>query len=870
MKKTIALIAACFCMCMPVFAAEGKTSTNIHKNNCSRYGYTVTSNLYENAGALERVEYIGEKVIIEKYGYDGTFKSAVKEITPPLPIFGCFYSGEKYNYLVFGAYNTAEDNTAEVIRLQRYSKNWELQKECSVYGSNTYAPFSAGSARITEADGKLYLYTCHTMYKASDGYNHQSNMQIIVDIASFESPSNPYYPYTSHSFNQFIRTDGSNMYTVDHGDAYPRAIVMSKYPAGTPTYSSVSRSSILAIAGTSGDNETGVSIGGFELGANNALIAGNTVVQNASSFNANAYRNIFLGIAPKDMGTPSVKMLTSYTQSDSVTLNTPFLLKTGDNEFLAIWEEIRSGIYTTKIVKADESGNIISDAAIKAPLSMCEPVLASDGLLHWYTTDTTSPIFYWLDPKTYDAQKTVEEDWSYNEKTDTLTIGGKGFMPGGTLPWAQYNEKVKTVVIKDGVYSISESAFSGCTALESISIADTVSRIGASAFKGCTALKSITLPKKVTKIETSAFEECSSLKTVTVLGGITQIGSRAFYNCAALESINIPDTMTDLGTYAFFGCAALTAVNIPDGTPSIPMYCFNGCAALKKISLPDSITSIGFCSFEKCAALESVDMPKTLSSIGGGAFENCTSLKSIVVPTGVKTIQGDTFRGDTALEKAVLPETLTSIGTSSFYECKALAEVNIPDSVQNINSYAFSFCNMKTVNIPEGITALNTMVFAYCPLEEVHIPSSVKTIGTWAFGASRLKTVTVPEGVTSIGKLAFYGSSMRALILPHSVTDFHDEAFDYFSYYEYVYCYKGSQAESFAKEKNVNYKYIGDIDGDSEITVRDTALILKYADKDITYSTTDYNTAALLDCDLDGKCTEADAAKLLHELIEEY
>ena len=151
MKKIIALAAACFCFCMPVFAAEGKTSSNIHKNNCSRYGYIVTSNLYENSGKLERVEYIDGKVVIEKYGYDGEFVSSFKQIDPPLPIFGGFYSGEKYNYLVFGAYNQKEENSAEVIRLQKYSKSWELLGECSVYGANTYAPFAAGSARMCDA-----------------------------------------------------------------------------------------------------------------------------------------------------------------------------------------------------------------------------------------------------------------------------------------------------------------------------------------------------------------------------------------------------------------------------------------------------------------------------------------------------------------------------------------------------------------------------------------------------------------------------------------------------------------------------------------------------------------------------------------------
>gem|GEM_PF-2044497 len=866
MRKFFALAAACVCLCLPVFAAEGVSSANIHKTEYeyTRYGFVVTSNLYENAGALERVEYTDKKVVVEKYDYEGNFVSAIKEITPPLSIFGGFYSGEKYNYLVFGEYNLNDDSSAEVVRLQKYTKDWSLLKECSIYGANTYIPFDAGSARMTEAGGKLYLYTCHEMFKSSDGYHHQSNMQFIIDIDSFESPSNPYSPYASHSFNQFIQTDGSYIYAIDHGDAYPRSVVMSRYSAGKLSYSDVTRSTVLAIVGDTGNNTTGVAVGGFELGKNNALVAGNTVVQDISTFSSDTQRNIFIGIAPKDMSTPSIKMLTNYTKDNGVSVRNPYLIKLSGSEFLVMWEENDGSTYKTKAVKIDENANIISQTEKKTPLSGCKPILAGDGRVYWYVTDNTSPILYWLDPKTYESQKTVEEDWTYDESTATLTIGGKGFMPSGPLPWAAHNADVKNLVIKDGVGSVSESAFADCAKLESVTLADSVGLVGASSFKGCTSLKSITLPKKATSIGDSTFEGCTALKSIKINGNVTQIGTKAFSGCSALESINIPNTVTSFGTYAFDGCSALLAINIPSGMTGIPMYCFRNCAALKAVSLPDSITSIGFCSFEGCAALESVDMPKTLNSIGGGAFEDCAALKSIVIPTGVKSIGGDTFRNDKALVKVTFPDTLTSIGTSAFYHCEALVEADIPDSVQSLGAWAFGNCKLTSVNIPYGITALNSGVFAYCPIEEVEIPNTVKTIAYGAFFASRLKTVTIPDSVESLGNMAFYGSSMRALIIPDSVTTFGDEAFGYFGYSEYIYCYKGSQTESVVTERGVNYKYIGDMDGDKELTDTDAKTMLQYADGSKTVKSGDYDTAAKLDYDLDGEFTVLDTIKMLN------
>ena len=64
----------------------------------------------------------------------------------------------------------------------------------------------------------------------------------------------------------------------------------------------------------------------------------------------------------------------------------------------------------------------------------------------------------------------------------------------------------KSIQIPDGVTSIGDCAFEGCTGLTSIQIPDSVTRMGDWAFEGCTGLKSVQISDNVTRIAGCAFE----------------------------------------------------------------------------------------------------------------------------------------------------------------------------------------------------------------------------------------------------------------------------------------------------------------------------------------------------------------------------
>ncbi|WP_297232315.1 hypothetical protein [uncultured Flavonifractor sp.] len=163
----------------PAAAAAPTESRNIHKEDYATWSKPVTSYLYENDGGLTRVEYTGGKVVIEDYSGDFALLSS-RTLEPELPIWGGFYAGANYNFLIFGQTNPTESSATEVIRVVKYDKDWNRLGAASLKGANTTIPFDAGSLRCDEYGGYLYIRTCHEMYTSSDGLNHQANLTMAV------------------------------------------------------------------------------------------------------------------------------------------------------------------------------------------------------------------------------------------------------------------------------------------------------------------------------------------------------------------------------------------------------------------------------------------------------------------------------------------------------------------------------------------------------------------------------------------------------------------------------------------------------------------------------------------------------------------
>ena len=167
-----------------------------------------------------------------------------------------------------------------------------------------------------------------------------------------------------------------------------------------------------------------------------------------------------------------------------------------------------------------------------------------------------------------------------------LTIEGTGAMEDwgrSNMPWSSSRNRITSVVIKDGVTDIGNSAFYKCSYLTSITLPEGLTTIGASAFSSCSKLTSITLPEGVITIGERAFYNCTALTSITISEGVTTIGERAFYGCTCLKRITLPDSLTTIGNYAFYECSKLTSITLPKGVTSIGSNSFQYCSALTEI-----------------------------------------------------------------------------------------------------------------------------------------------------------------------------------------------------------------------------------------------------------------------------------------------
>lgn len=315
-------------------------------------------------------------------------------------------------------------------------------------------------------------------------------------------------------------------------------------------------------------------------------------------------------------------------------------------------------------------------------------------------------------------------NFTVNENNPNYALG-----PDGAI----YDKELKKLVVyptaannpipklPPSVTVFMDSAFRGCTEIDTVEIPDTVTQIGKGCFQN-SSITSIVFPARFEKIESYTFNSCKKLKTLKFQDGskLTSINEHCFEGCYSLQDFNMPETVTHIGTCCFKGCQLLTGIKF-DKVKEIMPSAFEDCKALKfanlqslkfvqskafhncyninEVILGPGVQYIYKQAFSFCVNLKQIALPKGLVSLGPSCFANCTSLESMDIPATVKEFQSQIFSGCTKLVKVTIRGPVQEMLESAFEDCSSLVEVDFLNNIFQISEDAFSgnLTNLKNV-----------------------------------------------------------------------------------------------------------------------------------------------------------------------------
>ena len=368
---------------------------------------------------------------------------------------------------------------------------------------------------------------------------------------------------------------------------------------------------------------------------------------------------------------------------------------------------------------------------------------------------------------------------TYTLKKGTLTIKGKGAMPAKMK--FRRNKKIKKVIIKKGVTSVSYEAFALCKNLNSVTIPSTVKTIGIRSFYG-TKISKITVPSKTKTIGQGAFGSCKSLKTIVMPGDFKlkleeDTDDKLWYvtsDQSAVDTITF-NTKLKLANVSYLSANNLVVAKNDPSYQSIEgvIYTKDGKGIVR---VPQKRTELKI--KEGCTEFNMQSVLYNSTDSEGDEFNNCSKLKKIVIPSSVKSINKIKYKTDRADACDMHVDTIEiapkDFDANSLYALGSSLGKNItieslmkllPDQItykdhmyitkdHGLLKYDGKDAN---VEIPEEITWIAPEVFYRNEtLKNVKLPSKITTIEENTFyGCSELEAVVIPDQVTMIGKSAF-------------------------------------------------------------------------------------------------------------------
>lgn len=191
----------------------------------------------------------------------------------------------------------------------------------------------------------------------------------------------------------------------------------------------------------------------------------------------------------------------------------------------------------------------------------------------------------------------------------------------------------------------------------------------------------------------------------------------------------------------------------------------------KNVSIPNGVGYIKEYALYTAEHIESVTIPSSVTKIEPFAFVYCTNLKKVTFASNSK---------------------LNSIGNCAFVGCPKLTSINLPNSLKEIGTDAFLNCeNLTSLTVPSKTKIANDSHFAgyMCG----YLPGTPANDMVYIKADGKAEVYDMYIGESNIYDLNMSGTVDKELDIKQKPIT--------------LYVTKGSDAEKYAKNNGIAYKY---------------------------------------------------------------